>query len=91
MEMKPKDLCRRAALLHRLPPPTLKKEVWWKEEAHRWLDFLKYLHSKKCVKGAYCCQGIRTSDVWITRLVSLLCLLYPSFFIYVSSRPLDVK
>jgi hypothetical protein len=28
MEMKPKDLCRRAALLHRLPPPTLKKEVW---------------------------------------------------------------
>jgi hypothetical protein len=29
-EMKPKNLWRRAILLHRLPPPTLKTKVWRK-------------------------------------------------------------
>jgi hypothetical protein len=46
---------------------------------------------KKCDKGACCCQESQTSDVWVARLVSLLCLLYPSIFIYGSSCPLDVK
>jgi hypothetical protein len=57
-EMKPKDLWRRATLLRRLLLLTLKIEVWKKEEARRRLGFLEYLCSKRCIRGACCCQGL---------------------------------
>jgi hypothetical protein len=64
MKMKPKILWRRAILLHRLPPPTLKIKVRRKRGnvQKTWLPQVPRFQ-KKCIRGACCCQGLRTSDV----------------------------